>query len=130
MGAEKTPQGRLRVDRFLQAAPGVFAAGDCASVRRGEGELRMSVQFALSGGTAAARNALLRLAGRPMEEYRPADPGYVIPLANGRACGRVLGMNARGRLPILLHMAMGVYRTPDARQAFRLLAALARPAKR
>ncbi|MDD5705124.1 MAG: FAD-dependent oxidoreductase [Kiritimatiellae bacterium] len=110
VGAARTPQGRIRVDAMLQAAPRVFVAGDAAAVAAAGGILRMAVPFAIGQGAAAARNALRALRGQPLRRYRPCDPGYVVPMGQRRGCGLVFGVALYGRLPVWLHFCMSVYR--------------------
>jgi NADH dehydrogenase FAD-containing subunit len=59
----------------------------------------------------AARNLAATLAGQTLEEFDPADLGYIVPLAPGRAAGVVLGTHLRGRVPYVLHYVMCVYRS-------------------
>lgn len=99
----KTRQGRLEVNSCLALESGVFAAGDACGFRSGKDELRMSVQFALTQGWHAASNILRYFEGRNLLPYSPMDPGWVVPLANGRGCGKILGMEMFGRLPYVLH---------------------------
>jgi NADH dehydrogenase len=106
----KVAGGRLAVDEYLRLpdAEGVYAAGDVAGpVPPGkERPIRPSVQFSLLGGRCAAGNAVRGLLGRPLRPFAPRDPGYVVPLAPGKAAGEVLGMSLHGRLPNLLHYVM------------------------
>ncbi|PKL43729.1 MAG: hypothetical protein CVV41_08135 [Candidatus Riflebacteria bacterium HGW-Riflebacteria-1] len=99
----KSRQGRLQVNSCLALENGVFAAGDAGGFRSGKDELRMSVQFALTQGWHAASNILRYFEGRNLLPYRPMDPGWVVPLANGRGCGNILGLEMFGRLPYALH---------------------------
>ena len=46
-----------------------------------------------------------------MRPYRPVDLGYVVPMAGGRSCGRILGSGSFGRLPTFLHYFMSVVRS-------------------
>jgi NADH dehydrogenase FAD-containing subunit len=71
----------------------------------------MSVQFSISQGAQAGRNAARLLAGEPLEPYRPWDPGYVVPMANFRGCGSILGVPVRGVIPAVMHYALCTYRT-------------------
>ncbi len=111
----KVAGGRLAVDEFLRLpeAPAAFAAGDAAGPRvpGTEEPLRLNVPFSLAGGRHAARNVLRSMAGRPLEPFRPFDPGYIVPLAPGQGAGVVLGVEMVGRLPSLLHYLMCVART-------------------
>jgi len=124
--AEKTPNGRLLVDESLRFAPGCFAAGDAAAFRRDGQPLRMGVQFSLSEGAAAADNIRRAAEGRPLRGFRPFDPGYLVPMANGRACGKVLGAGLRGRLPMALHYAMCLLRLRGMGRRWGLLRSLLR----
>ncbi|NLW86039.1 MAG: FAD-dependent oxidoreductase [Planctomycetes bacterium] len=109
-------QGRLDVDKHLQAAPGVFVAGDAAGRIGGGAALRMGVQFSISGGRRAAANILRSLDGRALKPFEPMDPGYVIPMANMRSCGEILGVSAYGLAPSMMHYLMSVYRTFGAKR--------------
>ena len=107
----KGTQGRLAVDPCLRLDEHLFAAGDCAWIAPAGQPLRMSVQFAHAGGRNAAANILQSLRGRPLHAFHPLDPGYVVPMANGRACGSVFGVSLRGRLPSVLHYVMCAFRS-------------------
>jgi len=111
----KTVGGRLVVDEFLRlpGRAGVFAAGDVAGPMPGGRAvpLRMAVQFSLSGGRRAARNALRALDGQPLRPFRAHDLGQVIPLAPGRGAGVILGRELQGQLPSFLHYAMCIARS-------------------
>ena len=78
----------------------------------GDRPLRMSVQFAISEGELAAGNILRLARGRPGRAYRPFDPGYIVPMANNRSCGELLGATVTGRLPTFLHYLMCACRMP------------------
>lgn len=117
----KRAQGRLEVDAFLRLDERLFAAGDCAWVVKRGAPLRMSVQFAHAGGQRAAENILRAIRGRPLRAFAPADPGYVVPMANNRACGKVFGVPLRGRLPSALHYVMCAFRTPGIVRRFAVL---------
>ena len=130
--ALETPRvrgARLAVDPYLRL-PGrgnAFAAGDVAGpVPEGHKEpLRMAVQFSLSGGRAAARNVVRSITGNPLVRYAPLDPGYVVPLAPGKAAGTVLGLEMKGLVPYALHYFMSVYRAWGWRNRFGIMADLA-----
>ncbi len=107
----KTRQGRLIVDEYLRVRDGCFAAGDAASFTHEGRPLRMSAQFALSEGRCAAANVLRAISGKPLEAFSPKDPGYVIPMANNRSCGLILGVPLEGFLPTFLHYFMSSFRS-------------------
>lgn len=117
----KNAQGRLGVDPFLRLDDHLFAAGDSALVQKNGAPLRMSVQFAFVGGQVAATNILRSIDRRPLRPFNPADPGYVVPMANGLSCGSVFGIPLRGRLPSLLHYVMCAFRTPGISRRLSIL---------
>ncbi len=101
-------EGRIDVDAYLRATEDCFAAGDAAGVKQAGKYLRAGVRFSVSEGRCAAGNILRSLRGAPLRPFRPADPGYIVPLAHNRSCGVALGVPLRGRLPTLLHYAICV----------------------
>ena len=107
--------GRLKVGADLSAAPGIFGAGDTAEFGTRTGALRMSVQFAVTQGVVAARNALAWLNGRPMRRYRPLDLGYIVPMAAGRGFGSALGIPIAGWPALAVHYGMCVLRAQTLR---------------
>ena len=123
---DKGPQGRLLVNSRLEinGRPGLFAIGDSAAFMRGPLPLRMSVQFARAQGARAAGNIVRYLQGGRLRDYRPFDPGFVLPMANGRSCGAVGGLRLRGLLPTALHYVMSLMLSPGWPQKARVLSAL------
>lgn len=73
--------GQVAVDAFLavEGAPGIYAAGDCASVAADAAGHRsvMSCQHARPMGRLAGHNALCDLAGRPQDKIAFDAPDYV-----------------------------------------------------
>jgi len=106
----KNPQGRIIVDRYLRLNDSCFAAGDSCYFKEGDNFLRMAVQFAIMEGLSAAGNIIRSIQGRKLLSYRPVDLGFIIPMANYRSCGRILGMNMKGRIPTVMHYLMCIYR--------------------
>ncbi|MFC1452720.1 NAD(P)/FAD-dependent oxidoreductase [Verrucomicrobiota bacterium] len=121
-----TSDGRLVTDASLQIAEHAHAAGDTAGFLVRGKPARMSVQFAIMSGRHAAQCVLRGMAGRPPRRFRPVDLGYVVPMANFRGCGTAMGVPIRGRLPMLLHYTMSLYRTFGWQNRMRLLAAFGR----
>jgi NADH dehydrogenase len=109
--AEKNPQGRIVVDKYLRLNHDCFVAGDASYVAHDNSFLRMAVQFAIAQGEVAGRNIIRSMNGQGLEEYRPVDLGYIIPMANNRSCGIILGMSMRGIIPTMAHYCMCVYRS-------------------
>jgi NADH dehydrogenase len=115
MGPATVGGGRLAVDPFLrlEGTERILAAGDVAGPIMADhaGPLRMGVQFSLSGGRCAATNVVRMIRGKRLREFRPFDPGYVVPLGPEAGAGRVLGMEVHGRLPSMLHYVMCIMRS-------------------
>lgn len=122
--AEKNPQGRLKVDDYLRLNERCFVVGDAAYFQHRDIFLRMAVQFAISQGDCAAANVTNSIQGRQLHKYRPVDLGYIIPMANNRSCGRVLGLNLRGYLPTMLHFLMCLYRSRGFKNKFGIIKGL------
>lgn len=85
--------GRVEVDQYLQAAPGIYVIGDSAAT-----PYSGMAQTALHDAEFIVNNLLRKLKGRPAMEYKPKQPVYAIPV--GTRWAAVLWGNARiyGRL--------------------------------
>jgi len=103
--------GRIKVNPFLQVRENVYAIGDGAAFLDHDKSLRMAVMFAMGQGKCAAGNIVRTYQNKPSRAYRALDLGYVIPVANNRASGFVLGMKTKGLLPALLHYGISAYRS-------------------
>ncbi|MFG1299135.1 FAD-dependent oxidoreductase [Xanthobacter sp. V3C-3] len=81
LGGARDRFGRVMVDAYLavEDVPGVYAAGDCASVAAdGAGHRSvMSCQHGRPMGRLAGHNALCDLAGRPQDRVAFDAPDYV-----------------------------------------------------
>jgi NADH dehydrogenase len=119
--AEKNPQGRLKVDEYLRINNNCFVIGDAANFSYNNNFLRMAVQFAIAQGHCVAENIMNSVQARRLCKYRPIDLGYIIPMANNRSCGRVLGLNLKGFLPTVLHFFMCIYRSNGLRNKFGII---------
>jgi len=122
----KSANGRVFVDRQLRIRDRLFAIGDSAAYQAGGRPLRMSVQFARTQGACAAINILRDFAPARPRNYRPRDPGFVLPLAGGNSCGVVFGLRLTGSLPTALHYIMCVLLTRGLAQRLKLCRALCR----
>jgi len=71
----------------------------------------MAVQFAITQGDCAAQNIIRSIKNLPLKKYRPVDLGYIIPLANNRSCGQVLGLNVSGIPATGMHFIMCIFRS-------------------
>lgn len=106
----KTAQGRILVDEYLKVDRFCFLAGDAANFSSTGKSLRMAAQFALTEGRCAASNVIREIKGKEPMRYRPFDPGYIVPMAEG-GCGKAFGVNIRGRFALVLHYFMSIYRS-------------------
>jgi NADH dehydrogenase len=111
LDVSKNPQGRMAVDEYLRVNRNCFSAGDTAFFGKEDNFLRMAVQFAITQGEQAAGNIIRSIKNIPLKKYRPLDLGYIIPMANNRSCGRVLGLNVSGSLATFLHFCMCIFRS-------------------
>jgi NADH dehydrogenase len=119
MKFEKDGQGRLAVDRSLNFFDRCFAIGDAACFKYKGRTLRMAVQFSIAEADVAAKNILRIIAGKKrLAKYRPMDYGLLVPMANKKACGKILFFNVRGILGWFLHYAMCIYRSISANNKF------------
>lgn len=109
--AEKTPQGRIKVDEYLRLNGSCFVIGDCAYFADKKNFLRMAVQFAIMQGNSVAGNIIKSIRAKELCRYQPLDLGYIIPMANNLSCGMVLGMKMQGVFPTILHYFMCIYRS-------------------
>jgi|GEM_PF-252785 len=139
----KCPQGRIVVDEYLRVGkwgqspkngdspyfPDVFVAGDAACVTGREGKpMRMAVQISLDEGACAGENVARLVKKGPgpfskvrLVKYRPLDLGWVVPMANGRSCGRAMGFNVRGFPATMLHYLMCLFRSQGFRRRTMLV---------
>jgi len=110
LAAPKNAQGRITVDRYLRLNDSCFAAGDACYFNHRNNFLRMAVQFSIMEGSCAAANIIRSIQGKSLIAYKPVDLGFIIPMANYRSCGKVLGVNMKGRIPTFMHYLMCIYR--------------------
>lgn len=121
LSAEKNPQGRIKVDKFLKFHENCFAAGDTSLFDFKGSTLRMAVQFAIMQGDCIGKNIVRSVQAKELLEYKPIDLGYVIPMANNKSCGKVLGVNLKGFLPTLMHYFMCIFRTYGFKSRLRIV---------
>lgn len=75
-----SPRGKVLVDAYLQAWPGVFVIGDNADTMYSG-----MAQTALHDAHVVANNIVRRAAGKKMRAYKPLRPVTVIPIAHNWA---------------------------------------------
>jgi len=118
LSLEKNPQGRIKVDKCLRFRDNCFAAGDASLFDFKSSPLRMAVQFAIMQGRCIGRNIVNNIERKELIEYKPVDFGFIIPMANNKSCGVVLGFNMKGFLPTLMHYFMCIFRSYDFKNKF------------
>ena len=111
LNLEKSPRGRIKVDQYLRVNDHCFAIGDVAQFIHKDAPLRMAIQFSIAEGQAVAKNLIRIVRGRALKRYVPRDLGYVVPMANNKSCGLILGVSMKGILPTFLHYMMCAYRS-------------------
>lgn len=109
----KDKQGRLNMEnRSLLLTEGIFCAGDSACYARGgQRPLRMAVQFSIAEARIAAKNIVNLCIGRRPRDYKPVDLGFLVPMANRTACGKILFVPLKGLIAWVLHYIMCIYRS-------------------
>ena len=85
---------RLEVDDRLRVRPGVYAIGDIASVRTGDGELPMLSPPAMQEGRYVAR--AIRGGGEPAMPFRYLDKGTMATIGRRAAVAQVGPVRLRG----------------------------------
>lgn len=126
LGLPAGAQGRITTGPDLRVRENCFAAGDVACAGGGPTCARMSVQASIGGGSAAARNVLRLIDGRPTRKFRLIDLGLIIPMANGRSCGTALGHPVKGMTATFLHYFMSAYRSVGIRNTLGVTSSAAR----
>ncbi len=121
---EKNPQGRIKVDEYLRVNGSCFAVGDAGYFTYKNNFLRMAVQFAIKQGVCVGLNIVKSIEGKKPVKYKPLDLGYVIPMANNRSCGVILGINMKGLLPTFMHYFMCLYRSCNLKNRIGLVSDL------
>jgi NADH:ubiquinone reductase (H+-translocating) len=124
LNVAKNQQGRIKVDEYLRLNESCFVIGDAANFSYKDSFLRMAVQFSIAEGRCAAENIARSIRGMRLRKYKPLDLGYIIPMANNRSCGTVLGLNLKGLLPTPLHFTMCIYRSLGLRNKMGVLCSL------
>jgi NADH dehydrogenase len=98
-GLDTEPRGRIAVDAWMRAAPGVFALGDSAAVPDGRGGLSdPTAQFALRQGTWLGKHLQAIVNGAEVPPFRYRSKGQLVSLGHRNAVGLVLGIRVSGFL--------------------------------
>jgi len=98
---------RLAVDEYLRLRPHVYAIGDVASVRQGDGELPMLSPPAMQEGRYVAR--AIRDGGRPARPFRYRDKGTMATIGRRAAVCQVGPLRLRGFLGWITWLVVHLY---------------------
>ena len=98
---------RLEVDDRLRVRPGVYAIGDIASVRTGDGELPMLSPPAMQEGRYVAR--AIRGGGEPAMPFRYLDKGTMATIGRRAAVAQVGPVRLRGFLGWITWLVVHLY---------------------
>ena len=97
-------EGRVNVDQYLRAYPGVYVVGDAALAHdptTGE-VVPASAQLAVQAGELAARNMAAEVGTRRLREFRPHNLGEALDLGGSDGAAEIAGLVVTG------HAALGV----------------------
>ncbi|OIO35218.1 MAG: hypothetical protein AUJ74_07185 [Candidatus Omnitrophica bacterium CG1_02_44_16] len=109
---EKDKQGRLSVDEHMMFSGHCFAVGDAAAVKNGNSILRMAAPFSVAQARVAVANILRGVKGvKRLVKYHPIDFGFLVPMADRDACGKVLIFRVSGFLGWFLYYVMCISRS-------------------
>ncbi|MBU1087711.1 MAG: FAD-dependent oxidoreductase [Candidatus Omnitrophica bacterium] len=121
IGLKTSFQGRVFVDEYLRINPNCFCVGDNAYIETSGQPLRMGVQFAIAQGCLAAKNIIRSIQRGKLKKYHALDLGYIIPMANNKACGIILGLKVTGLVAVFLHYLMCVFRSLSIRNRLGII---------
>jgi NADH dehydrogenase len=116
----KAQRGRIVVDKHLFFKENCLAAGDAACSMTNSECSRMSVQCSIDQGSIAAFNTIADMRKVPLKKYKMWDPGFIIPLSNGKACGEVFGIPVKDRTALIFHYLLSTYRASGVSNRFNI----------
>jgi NADH dehydrogenase len=121
-------RGRIECTAELQVAgmPGVFSAGDCASVpdlSKDDPEARTSpsAQHAVRQAKVLADNVIAHLRGRPLTQYKHSYAGSVASLGLYKGVAEIYGIKMRGVVAWFMHRTYHVSRMPTWNRRIRIV---------
>lgn len=119
-------RGRVRVDPCLrvEAAGGVWAAGDCAAVPDlvAGGTCPPTAQHAIREARQLADNLLRALRGIPPEPFRYRSLGELVTLGRHKGVAEIRGVKLRGMPAWLARRAYYLSQVPSTERRARMLA--------
>jgi NADH:ubiquinone reductase (H+-translocating) len=119
-------RGRVRVDSCLrvEAADGVWAAGDCAAVPDlvDGGTCPPTAQYAIREARQLANNLLRALRGLPPRPFRYRSLGELVTLGRHKGVAEIHGVKLRGMPAWLARRAYYLSQVPSTERRSRMLA--------
>lgn len=121
-------RGRVECTPELQVVdmPGVFCAGDCASVPDlskddPDAKTSPSAQHAVRQAKTLADNILAHLRSRPMKRYKHDYAGSVASLGLYKGAAEIYGIKLRGVVAWFMHRTYHVSRMPTWNRRIRIV---------
>jgi NADH dehydrogenase FAD-containing subunit len=111
LGVPKDSRGHVMVDECLRVTdrPGVYAVGDCASVKVDGHHVPALAQAAEQEGTTAARNLTAEIRGGDPIPFLYRHLGQFVDLGATSALGDILGLRFSGLLGALVWKGVYLY---------------------
>ena len=108
----KDSRGHVVVDEFLRVTdrPGVYAVGDCASVKVDGHYVPALAQGAEQEGATGARNLAAEIRGGDPTPFRYRDLGQFVDLGTTSALGDIFGVRFSGLLGALMWKGVYLYK--------------------
>lgn len=117
-------RGRIETadDMSVPGLPNVWATGDCALVKNGQGgqPCPPTAQFAVAQAHQLAANIQLRLSGRPTLPFTYRTKGMVATVGHMKGVAQVYGVNLKGLPAWLLWRALYLMRMPTFGRKLRI----------
>jgi NADH dehydrogenase len=107
----KDSRGHIVVDERLRVTdhPGVYAVGDCVSVKADGHPVPALAQAAEQEGVTAARNLTAEIRGGASTPFRYRHLGQLVDLGTASALGDILGLRFSGLLGAFVWKGVYLY---------------------
>ena len=121
-------RGRVEcgTDLQVEGMPGVFCAGDCASVPDlskddPEAKTSPSAQHAVRQAKTLADNVVAHLRSKPLKQYKHSYAGSVASLGLYKGVAEIYGIKLRGIIAWFMHRTYHVSRMPTWNRRIRIV---------
>ena len=111
LDVEKDPRGRILLDQYLgvKGSPGVYAVGDCTSVKSDGPPFPALAQAAEQQGKRAASNLAAEIHDKAPGAFRYRPVGQLVDLGEGSAMVDILGIKLGGLLGAMIWKGVYLY---------------------